>query len=126
MEADMAKEPKESVYDNVITALDALSYDELLKVADAAAKLADSKKSEAKQALIAEFMSRAEGLGLSLVEATGRRGRGPSRKASGGAPAARSVKYRDQNGNSWVGVGPRPAWLKEALDKGATLDDFRV
>jgi DNA-binding protein H-NS len=125
MEADMAREPKESVYDNVITALDALSYDELLKVAEAASKMAEGKKLEAKQALILEFQKRAADLGLSLVETTGKGRRGP-RKASGSAPAARPIKYRDAAGNSWQGVGPRPAWLKEALDKGATLDDFKV
>jgi len=87
--------------------------------------MADSKKIEAKHALIAEFQERAASLGLSLVEATGRGRRGP-RKSSGAAPAPRPIKYRDANGNSWQGVGPRPAWLKEALDKGATLDDFKV
>lgn len=114
----MAKEPKESIYDNVVMALDGLSYDELLKIADAATKMAESKKLEAKHALIAEFQERAASLGLSLVETTekGRRGSG---KASGVAPAARPIKSRCP-GHSWWGVGPRPAWLKEALDKGAT------
>lgn len=123
----MAREPKDSVIDNVIVALDALSYDELLKVAGAASKLAESKKAEAKQALIAEFMSRAEGLGLSLVEATGRRGRGPSRKgAAASASGPKAVAYRDSNGNTWVGKGPRPAWLREALAAGAALESFKA
>lgn len=122
----MAKAPTESVYDNVVTALDALTYDELLKIAEAASKMAESKKVEAKAALVAEFLGRAQGLGLKLVEEGPGRGRRGPRKAPGAAPAARPVKYRDSAGNSWQGVGPRPAWLKEALDKGATLDDFKV
>lgn len=36
--------------------------------------------------------------------------------------------YRDPANpmNKWVGRGPRPAWLKEALANGKTLADFRV
>ncbi|MBT2323945.1 H-NS histone family protein, partial [Variovorax paradoxus] len=34
------------------------------------------------------------------------------------------VVYRDQAGNTWSGMGPRPRWLKEALDAGKTLDEM--
>jgi len=34
------------------------------------------------------------------------------------------VVYRDQAGHTWSGMGPRPRWLKEALDAGKTLDDM--
>lgn len=34
------------------------------------------------------------------------------------------TQYRDQNGNSWSGMGPKPRWLKDALATGATLDQF--
>ena len=119
----MAREPKDTVIDNVITALDALTYDQLLAVADKSAKLAEGKKVEAKQQLIAEFMARAEGLGLSLVEKTGR-GRG-GRKATA-SPGPKVVKFRDQHGNTWSGAGPRPKWLKEAVDAGKSIDEFRV
>lgn len=36
------------------------------------------------------------------------------------------VKFRDANGNTWGGRGPRPAWLRDALAAGATLDSFAV
>ena len=32
--------------------------------------------------------------------------------------------YKDQNGNTWSGMGPKPRWLKEALSAGASLDQF--
>ncbi|MDP9993836.1 H-NS family nucleoid-associated regulatory protein [Variovorax boronicumulans] len=32
-----------------------------------------------------------------------------------------SKVYRDQAGNTWSGRGPRPKWLKEALEAGQTL-----
>jgi DNA-binding protein H-NS len=32
------------------------------------------------------------------------------------------VVYRDQAGHAWSGMGPRPRWLKEALEAGKTLE----
>jgi DNA-binding protein H-NS len=32
--------------------------------------------------------------------------------------------YRDQAGHTWSGMGPRPRWLKEALDAGKTLEEM--
>ena len=32
--------------------------------------------------------------------------------------------YRDQAGNTWTGMGPRPRWLKEALEGGKTLEEM--
>jgi len=40
--------------------------------------------------------------------------------------AAPVVKFRDANGNAWGGRGPRPAWLRDALAAGATLESFIV
>ena len=34
--------------------------------------------------------------------------------------------YRDDNGNSWTGMGPRPRWLREALESGRRLEDFAL
>lgn len=34
------------------------------------------------------------------------------------------VVYRDQAGNTWSGMGPRPRWLKEALDTGKTFEEM--
>jgi len=38
----------------------------------------------------------------------------------------RAAKYRDGDGNVWVGRGPRPKWLRDALTSGKALEDFRV
>ena len=45
------------------------------------------------------------------------------RSASG---KARGVKFRDASGNTWGGRGPRPQWLRDALAKGKSLEDFLV
>ena len=36
------------------------------------------------------------------------------------------AKFRDADGNVWVGRGPRPQWLRDALARGKTLQDFAV
>jgi DNA-binding protein H-NS len=38
--------------------------------------------------------------------------------------APSKVNYSDDAGNSWTGRGPKPRWLKAALDSGRTLQDF--
>lgn len=119
----MAKEPKESVYDNIVTALDALSYDELLKIAEEASKMAEGKKIEAKAALVAEFMERAASLGMKLVEETGR-GRKAARKGSD-QPRKAPAAYRDGD-KVWSGKGPRPAWVHALVDAGKNLADYKV
>jgi DNA-binding protein H-NS len=35
-------------------------------------------------------------------------------------------KYADANGNTWVGMGKRPQWLRDALAAGKSLGDFLV
>ena len=51
----------------------------------------------------------------------------PGRK--GAAKKSKSLavaKFRDDAGNTWVGRGPRPRWLREALNAGKSLQDFAV
>ena len=48
----------------------------------------------------------------------GARGSAARAKASAGA------KYGDGQGNVWGGRGPRPAWLRDALAQGRTLEEF--
>lgn len=50
----------------------------------------------------------------------GKAGRG----AAAQAPAV--ARYKDENGNSWVGRGKRPQWLRNALAAGRTLEEFAV
>lgn len=50
----------------------------------------------------------------------------------GGRPKAstksvpRTAKYADGPGKAWVGRGPRPLWLREALASGRKLEEFLV
>ena len=38
----------------------------------------------------------------------------------------RAAKYADGDGNTWVGMGKRPQWLRDALAAGKSLQDFAV
>jgi DNA-binding protein H-NS len=52
---------------------------------------------------------------------TQRKGR---KKAAAKAPAV--VKYRNETGGTWGGIGKRPQWLRDALAGGKSLEDFLV
>ena len=47
----------------------------------------------------------------------------PSKSKSTGD---RAPKFADGTGNTWVGRGPRPPWLREALAAGKSLSDFAI
>jgi DNA-binding protein H-NS len=68
--------------------------------------------------VIAAWGLTAEDLGLSGARKT--------TKKVGGKAAARTVAYQDESGNTWGGRGPRPQWLRAALDAGRTLDEFKA
>jgi len=53
-----------------------------------------------------------------------RRARGAGGAGKGGS--SRAVKFRDDQGNTWVGRGKRPQWLRDALASGKKLEDFAV
>jgi DNA-binding protein H-NS len=46
------------------------------------------------------------------------------RKNAGPKPSARAVKFKDEQGNTWGGMGKRPAWFKAALASGKTPEDL--
>jgi DNA-binding protein H-NS len=57
------------------------------------------------------------------AERKGKRGkRGKAGRKAGSAAA----QFRDAAGNTWVGRGKRPQWLRDALVAGHTLDEFRI
>lgn len=41
--------------------------------------------------------------------------------SKGKAKRKTQIRYRDQAGNTWSGMGPQPRWLKEALAVGTPL-----
>jgi DNA-binding protein H-NS len=52
--------------------------------------------------------------------------RKPRKSGPAKSKSASAAKYRDEAGNIWVGRGPRPAWLRAALESGKSLQDFAI
>ncbi len=49
------------------------------------------------------------------------------RKGKAGAPKAPAViKFQNDTGGTWGGIGKRPQWLRDALNAGKQLADFAV
>lgn len=40
--------------------------------------------------------------------------------------ATKAPKFADGTGNTWGGMGKRPAWIREALEAGRALEEFLV
>lgn len=51
---------------------------------------------------------------------TAKKGKAPKAKA------AAVIRFKDELGNSWVGRGKRPQWLRDALAAGRKIEDFAV
>ncbi len=50
----------------------------------------------------------------------------PFAKPSKPSKSNKAARFRDASGNTWVGRGPRPQWLRDALAAGKSLRDFAV
>jgi DNA-binding protein H-NS len=53
-------------------------------------------------------------------------GSGRATKVNVKTKADRPPKYADGSGNTWGGMGKRPAWVREALEAGRSLEEFLV
>ena len=42
------------------------------------------------------------------------------------AKSKSTIRYRDDAGNAWSGMGPKPGWLKAALEAGRSLESLAV
>jgi DNA-binding protein H-NS len=48
------------------------------------------------------------------------------RKAAAAPKTPAAAKFSDGQGNTWVGRGKRPQWLRDALNAGKQLSDFLI
>lgn len=55
-----------------------------------------------------------------VASTPGKRGR----KSAVAKPAVRAVKFRDDQGHTWGGIGKRPEWFKAALAAGKKPQDL--
>jgi DNA-binding protein H-NS len=112
------------------------TYVQIQKQIETLQREADKLKRKEVDDVIAKIKEAIEVYGLTSADlGFGLRGagRGAAATKKRGRPAAKGrgkssaePKYRDENGNSWGGRGPRPQWLREALAAGKSLQDFAV
>ena len=108
----------------------AQSYKQIQKQIEQLQRKADSlRSSEIKgvvdriKVAIAHYGLTAAHLGLG--SAPGVKTRAASKVAA--KSKSRSVaQFSDGNGNMWAGRGPRPHWLRDALNAGRSIEEFRV
>ena len=51
--------------------------------------------------------------------------KGKKRKGAA-AKGPKVVKFRNDSGGTWGGIGKRPQWLRDAINSGKQLSDFAV
>jgi DNA-binding protein H-NS len=112
------------------------TYAQIQKEIESLQRAADKLKRQEVEGVIARIKEAISAYGLNAADlglgaASGRTRRAaPVKAARSGrrrkAKYTATVKYRDDAGNTWVGRGPRPQWLRDALDSGKSLQDFAV
>ena len=101
--------------------IESLNSKQLAELIEAASGKLAAKKEQEKVAVKAELEALAKERGFTIEELFGT---GKTK-----APRAKvEPKYRDPNEpqNTWTGRGRKPKWLAEALENGATKDDFAI
>jgi DNA-binding protein H-NS len=82
---------------------------------------ADSVRNEELAAVMARIREDIKAYKITMQDLFGK-SVGAARK--GKAKSSRQAKYGDGAGNVWVGRGPRPQWLRDALAAGKKLEEF--
>lgn len=107
----------------------AKTYAEISKQIEALQKQASDLRKKELAEVIAGIKEAMEVYGLTAADiglAPKRRGPKPGAPKKTARKGRSTAKYSDGAGNVWGGRGPRPLWLREALDAGKALEDFLV
>ena len=115
------------------------TYAQLMKQIETLNQEAEKLKRKEIDGVISRIKEAIDAYGLTAADLGLGTARGPRAAKAGAAPAKSrrrrtragskyvpQVKYRDGDGNTWVGRGPRPQWLRDALANGKKLEDFAV
>jgi DNA-binding protein H-NS len=116
----------------------ASTYQALTREIEALKKKAESARMQEAAELVALIKSgielyglKAEDLGLEAGAKPAKKAKvakkavvSPKAKTAAPSSAVTAAKYTDGAGHSWSGRGPRPGWVKAAIDAGQTLDDL--
>lgn len=111
----------------------AKTYSQMMEEVEALKREAERVRQQEVEGVVARIKEAISFYGLTAADlglAGARRGRPPA----GGAPRqagsrtaskrAATAKYRDEQGHTWSGRGPRPKWFKDALAAGRRPEDL--
>jgi len=100
--------------------LDELSLDELQQLQKAVGKAIETLDERRRKEALASVEAKAREMGFSLAELT------DSLKRS--KRSVRPARYRHPENPdlTWSGRGRHPAWVKDAIEAGATLEEFEI
>jgi len=111
----------------------AQTYAQLQKQIEALQKQADKAKSTELAEVIGKIKIAIEAYGITIEQLFGAaavKGTNASKVSKSHTKSKAKVnttaQFADGTGNEWVGRGPRPKWLRDALTAGKSLADFAV
>ena len=88
------------------------------------AKAEEIRRSEYKE-VVAKIKVAIDAYGISKQDLFGSGAQNASSKQNRSTTkSSNAAKYSDGSGNTWVGRGKRPQWLRDALAAGGRLEDF--
>lgn len=99
----------------------ALSKDELLKLRKDLDKAIENYDRRQRKEALAAAEAKAREMGFSLAELTG--GGAPGDKGTVNPP---KYQHPENPELTWTGRGRQPAWIKEGLEEGKSLDHFLI
>ena len=103
--------------------LKSLSLTELKSLKDRVEKAITRHDKKHKSKALALVVAKAKELGFSLDELTNKVS---ATKAAPKKPAKAAYRHPDDTTKTWAGRGARPLWLKDALNSGKTLEEFKI
>ena len=107
----------------------AQTYAQLQKQIETLQKQADKVKGSELAEVIGKIKSAIQAYGITreqLFGAISVKSSKASKVSKSKAKVNRTAQFADGTGNEWVGRGPRPKWLRDALADGRLLADFAV
>jgi len=93
------------------------------QIAELQAKAAELKRQEVGE-VITKIKKAIAAYGITAQELFGTAVATKTNAAASKTKSASVPKYSDDKGNVWGGMGPRPHWLRNALESGKQLADF--
>jgi DNA-binding protein H-NS len=124
---DLSELGSEDLVDLLVTILERIPAQDLLRVREMVEAKRQEKLEEAKNLALEEFRGNLERIGLRLEDVLLRpRSRTGSRSRRRDTRQSAPIKYRSPQGEAWVGRGRVPQWLQKLEAEGHSRDEYAV